>query len=128
VIPTLAVRESFRPLPGAVTTVQGRGEVVAVRGRLMPLLRLSRHFGIPTTVADPTQGIVVVAEAGQESRCLLVDALLGKQEVVIKSLGETFPTGRGFAGAAILADGRVGLILDTNALVRFRTSVTETAA
>jgi two-component system chemotaxis sensor kinase CheA len=128
VIPTLAVRESFRPLPGAVTTVQGRGEVVAVRGRLMPLLRLGRHFGIPTTVADPTQGIVVVAEAGQESRCLLVDALLGKQEVVIKSLGETFPPGRGFAGAAILADGRVGLILDTNALVRFRTSVTETAA
>jgi two-component system chemotaxis sensor kinase CheA len=128
VIPTLAVRESFRPLPGAVTTVQGRGEVVAVRGRLMPLLRLGRHFGIPTTVADATQGIVVVAEAGQESRCLLVDALLGKQEVVIKSLGETFPPGRGFAGAAILADGRVGLILDTNALVRFRTSVTETAA
>ena len=128
VIPALAVRESFRPLPGAVTTVQGRGEVVSVRGRLVPLLRLGRHFGIPAAVTEPTAGIVIVAEAGPETRCLLVDGLIGKQEVVIKNLGETFPPGRGFAGAAILADGRVGLILDTAALVRARPRATETAA
>jgi two-component system chemotaxis sensor kinase CheA len=128
VIPALAVRESFRPLPGAVTTVQGRGELVAVRNRLVPLLRLGRHFGIEGACDAPGDGIVVVAEAGQETRCLLVDSLVGKQEVVIKSLGETFPPGRGFAGAAILGDGRVGLILDTTALVRMRTHTTETAA
>ena len=128
VIPALAVRESFRPLPGAVTTVQGRGELVAVRNRLVPLLRLSRHFGIEGACDVPGDGIVVVAEAGPETRCLLVDSLIGKQEVVIKSLGETFPPGRGFAGAAILGDGRVGLILDTTALVRMRTNTTETAA
>jgi two-component system chemotaxis sensor kinase CheA len=128
VIPTLAVRESFRPAATAVTTVQGRGEVVAVRGRLVPLLRLARQFGIPGAVTDPAEGIVVVAEAGAESRCLLVDALVGKQDVVIKSLGESFPPGRGFAGAAILADGRIGLILDTTTLVRTRISVPETAA
>jgi two-component system chemotaxis sensor kinase CheA len=128
VIPALAVRESFRPLPGAVTTVQGRGELVAVRNRLVPLLRLGRHFGIEGACDVPGDGIVVVAEAGQETRCLLVDSLIGKQEVVIKSLGETFPPGRGFAGAAILGDGRVGLILDTTALVRMRTNTTETAA
>jgi two-component system chemotaxis sensor kinase CheA len=128
VIPALSVRESFRPLPGAVTTVQGRGELVAVRSRLVPLLRLGRHFGIEGACDAPGDGIVVVAEAGQETRCLLVDSLIGKQEVVIKSLGETFPPGRGFAGAAILGDGRVGLILDTTALVRMRTHTTETAA
>ena len=128
VIPALAVRESFRPLPGAVTTVQGRGELVTVRNRLVPLLRLGRHFGIEGACDVPGDGIVVVAEAGQETRCLLVDSLIGKQEVVIKSLGETFPPGRGFAGAAILGDGRVGLILDTTALVRMRTNTTETAA
>lgn len=128
VIPALAVRESFRPLPEAVTTVQGRGEVIAVRNRLVPLLRLGRHFGIEGACEAPGDGIVVVAEAGQEIRCLLVDSLIGKQEVVIKSLGETFPPGRGFAGAAILGDGRVGLILDTTALVRMRTHTTETAA
>jgi two-component system chemotaxis sensor kinase CheA len=128
VIPALAVRESFRPLPGAVTTVQGRGEHGTVRNRLVPLLRLGRHFGIEGACDVPGDGIVVVAEAGQETRCLLVDSLIGKQEVVIKSLGETFPPGRGFAGAAILGDGRVGLILDTTALVRMRTNTTETAA
>ncbi len=128
VVPTLAVRESLRPLPGDVTTVQGRGELVNVRGKLVPLLRLGPHFGVTTRVADAASGIVVVVEAGQECRGLLVDDLLGKQEVVIKSLGETFAGRRGFAGAAILGDGRVGLILDTNALVRLKPAAAETAA
>jgi len=85
------------------------------------------HLGIGGE-EDPSRGIVVVLEAGHDRRCLLVDELVGKQEVVIKSLGETF-TGRGdFAGAAILGDGRVGLILDTTALVRLGRRSTEAAA
>lgn len=120
VIPTLSVRESFRPLPGMVTQVQGRGEVVSVRGRLTPILRLGRHLNTPHTALDATDGIVVVVEAGQDSRCLLVDQLIGKQEVVIKSLGEMFRHQTEFAGAAILGDGRVGLILDINALVKLK--------
>jgi len=120
VIPTLSVRESFRPLPGMVTAVQGRGEVVSVRGRLTPILRLGRHLNTPHTADDPTKGIVVVVEAGQDSRCLLVDELIGKQEVVIKSLGDMFRNQTEFAGAAILGDGRVGLILDINALVKLK--------
>jgi two-component system chemotaxis sensor kinase CheA len=120
IVPTLSVRESFRPLPGSVTTVQGRGELVSVRGRLTPLLRLGRHLGVAARAEDPAAGIVVVIEAGQDSRCILVDELLGKQEVVIKSLGETFGRQRAFAGAAILGDGRVGLILDVNALVKLK--------
>ncbi len=127
VIPALAVRESFRPAAGSVTTIQGRGELVDVRGRQMPLVRLGRHLGIGGE-EDPARGIVVVLEAGHDRRCLLVDELVGKQEVVIKSLGETF-TGRGdFAGAAILGDGRVGLILDTTALVRLGRRSPEAAA
>ena len=120
VIPTLSVRESFRPLPGMVTAVQGRGEVVSVRGRLTPILRLGRHLNTPHIADDPTKGIVVVVEAGQDSRCLLVDELIGKQEVVIKSLGDMFRNQTEFAGAAILGDGRVGLILDINALVKLK--------
>ena len=127
VIPTLAVRESFRPLAGSIATVQGRGELVDVRGRQLPLLRLGRHLGIGG-VEDPCRGIVVVLEAGQDRRCLLVDDLAGKQEVVIKSLGETFASRTAFAGAAILGDGRVGLILDTTPLVRLGRHSTETAA
>ena len=120
VIPTLSVRESFRPLPGMVTQVQGRGEVVSVRGRLTPILRLGRHLNTPHTATDPVEGIIVVVEAGQDSRCLLVDQLIGKQEVVIKNLGDMFRHQTEFAGAAILGDGRVGLILDINALVKLK--------
>lgn len=128
ILPAVNVRESFRPRPGDVTTVQGRGELVDVRGQLLPLLRLGRHLGIEAAVADPLQAIVVVVEAGHDRRCLLVDTLVGRQEVVIKGLGETFTGHDGFAGAAILGDGRVGLILDTTALIRLSTTRVETAA
>jgi two-component system, chemotaxis family, sensor kinase CheA len=127
VIPTLSVRESFRPLPGAVFAVHGRGELVEVRGRLTPVLRLGRHLGTPTKTSDPTEGIVVVVESGQDVRCLLVDELLGKQEVVIKSLGDMFRSQPAFAGAAILGDGRVGLILDVNTLVKLKSTAGEAA-
>jgi two-component system chemotaxis sensor kinase CheA len=120
IVPTLSVRESFRPLPDMISVVQGRGEMVSVRGRLTPLLRLGDHLRIQADVTDPAQGIVMVLEAGQDSRCVLVDALVGKQEVVIKSLGETFRDRQEFAGAAILGDGRVGLILDASGLVRLK--------
>jgi two-component system chemotaxis sensor kinase CheA len=69
----------------------------------------------------------MVLEAGQDCRCVLVDALVGKQEVVIKSLGETFQDQQEFAGAAILGDGRVGLILDTAAIVRLKLKHAEAA-
>jgi two-component system chemotaxis sensor kinase CheA len=71
---------------------------------------------------DPTDGIIVVVESGDATRGLLVDELHGKQEVVIKSLGETFRRQDLLAGAAILGDGRVGLILDVDTLVRCRES------
>ena len=128
IIPTLSVQESFRPLPGTVTTVQGRGELISVRGRLTPLLRLGRHLNTPSKADDPSQGIVVVVESGQDSRCLFVDELIGKQEVVIKSLGDVFRDQHAFAGAAILGDGRVGLILDVNALVKLKAPAGEAAA
>ena len=128
IVPTLSVRESFRPLPGMVSTVQGRGEMVSVRGRLTPMLRLGRHLNTPSRAVDPTQGIVVVVESGQESRCLFVDELIGKQEVVIKSLGDMFRNQTEFAGAAILGDGRVGLILDINSLVKLKSKNGDTAA
>ncbi|HMJ90315.1 MAG TPA: chemotaxis protein CheA, partial [Candidatus Acidoferrum sp.] len=118
ILPTLSVRESFRPKREMISTIHERGEMVNVRGHLSPLLRLSEYFNIPAQATDPTEGIVIVIEAGGSDRCLLVDQLIGKQEVVIKSLGETFKNNRALAGAAILGDGRVGLILEVNSLVR----------
>ena len=118
ILPTLSVRESFRPQPGMVSRVQNRAEVVNVRGRIIPLLRLNDLFGISSSSREATDGIVVVVEAGADLRCLLVDGLLHKQEVVIKNLNDMLVRkNKLLAGAAILGDGLVGLILDVNALV-----------
>jgi len=118
IIPTLSVRESFRLVPGMVTHLQNRAEVVNVRGRIIPLLRLHDLFSIKSSLKDPAEGIAVVVQSGTNVRCLLVDGLLHKQEVVIKNLNDMMVhKNRSLAGAAILGDGQVGLILDVNALV-----------
>lgn len=116
IVPTLAIRESLRPLPGMVSTVQGKGEVISVRGKLIPLVRLSDKLGLPCVAKDPCDGIVVVVDSGARHRALLVDSLIGKQEVVIKSLGDTFKHQKGMSGAAIMGDGRVALIIDPDAI------------
>jgi two-component system, chemotaxis family, sensor kinase CheA len=120
ILPTLSVRESFRATKEMMVSVHEREEVVNVRGKLIPLLRLDTFFGVREKSLDLSESIVVVVEADGHSRCLLVDQLLGKQEVVIKSLGDTFKTNPNLAGAAILGDGRVGLILDVDALVKLK--------
>jgi two-component system chemotaxis sensor kinase CheA len=128
IVPTLLVRESFRPTPEMIHTVQERGEMINLRGRLHPLVRLYARLGIEPATTNAAESIVVVVETGDDIRCLLVDKLLGKHEVVIKSLGETFRRNRYLAGAAILGDGRIGLILDPQALGRTETSSLEAAA
>ena len=128
ILPTLDVSESFRPTAEMITPVQGRGEVVDVRGKLCPLLRLGEIFGVSSDKGKSLDGIIVVVGSGRESRCLLVDELLGKQEVVLKSLGETFKQNKLLEGAAILGDGSVGLILDVDALLQRRTSAAAQAA
>jgi two-component system chemotaxis sensor kinase CheA len=116
ILPTLTIRESLRPQPGMVFTVQGKGEVISVRSKLIPLVRLSDKLGIHGTTQDPCEGIVMVVDSGARTRALLVDSLIGKQEVVIKSLGDTFKHHKGMSGAAIMGDGRVALIIDPDAV------------
>ena len=121
IVPLFAVREMFRPKDDTIWTVQQRGEMALVRGTLLPVLRLYRRFGVMPRSENPLESVVVVAEAGSQRFCLLVDELIGKQEVVIKSLGETFRDTTGVAGGAILGDGRVGLILDLERLFKDKT-------
>ena len=120
IVPLFAVREMIRPKPDTVWTVQQRGEMALVRGTLLPVLRLYRAFGVRPRSEDPLESVLVVAEAEGQRFCVLVDALIGKQEVVIKSLGEMFRNVHGIAGGAILGDGRVGLILDLERLYKER--------
>lgn len=117
IVPIFAVREIIRPARENLFTVEGRGEMAMVRQKLLPVVRLSRRLGVAAKSEDPCDGLMIVGESDNKTFCLLVDALAGKQEVVIKSLGVTFQDVRGIAGGAILGDGRVGLILDLPTLV-----------
>ncbi len=117
IIPTIAIQESIRPQQEQYNTVHGRGETLRIRGHLIPIIRLYEAFGVKSTYTDPCEGIVVVIESEWGKRALLVDELLGKQEVVIKSLGGYMKDIKGVAGGTILGDGRVGLILDLAGLV-----------
>jgi two-component system chemotaxis sensor kinase CheA len=118
IVPIFAVKEMFRPTPERLATIQGRDEMALVRDRLVPVVRLYRRFGVIPRSEDPCQGILVVAESQGKVFCVLVDDLIGKQEVVIKSLGESLKNIPGIAGGAILGDGRVGLILDMDGVFR----------
>ena len=116
IIPTVSIKETFRPLNSDISTVQTRGEVVNVRNMLLPLIRLYQMLGVVPQRQDPWEALVVVVENEGHQRCLMVDELVGKQEVVIKTLGEKFKKVKGVAGGAIMGDGRVGLILDINGI------------
>ena len=112
IIPTFSVLESLRPEKSDCKTVNNQGEMIKVRDSLHPLVRLHDLFGFEPKNRNPWESIVVIAESDGQQKCVLVDELLGKQEVVIKSLGGNLRNAKGMAGGAILADGRVGLILD----------------
>jgi two-component system chemotaxis sensor kinase CheA len=118
IAPLFAVREVLRPSAETIWTVQQRAEMALIRGELLPVLRLYRKFRVTPRSEDPLQSVLLVAEVEERRSCLLVDELIGKQEVVIKALGETFKSVTGIAGGAILGDGRVGLILDMERLFR----------
>jgi len=112
VIPTMTIIESIKPKKEDYYTVKGQGEMIMARGKLLPLIRLNRICGVQADSDNPWDGLVVVIENKNDQRCLLLDELLGQEEIVIKSLGESLKKVKGLAGGAILGDGRVGLILD----------------
>jgi two-component system, chemotaxis family, sensor kinase CheA len=118
IVPIYAVRELISPRPDMLGTVHGRNETAMVRNQVLPVLRLSRRFGVAPKSENACDGLLVVTECQEQPFCLLVDEVLGKQEVVIKSLGETLKDISGIAGGAILGDGRVGLILDLEGVFR----------
>ncbi len=117
IIPTINIYITLQPKAKQLNTVAGRGEMLSLRGQLMPLFRLHQLFNVKNAVHDPTQGLLIVVGEGDQRCALLVDELLGQQQVVVKSLGSGLGDVQGVSGSAILGDGRVGLILDTAGIV-----------
>lgn len=118
VVPLLSVIESLRPREQDIKTVAQRGEVMMVRGEALPLLRLHNMFDIPDAICDPAAGLVVILEHQNRKFGLLVDALLGQMQVVMKSIEQNYRKVEGVSGATILGDGAVAFILDVPGLLR----------
>jgi len=122
IIPTIAIEQALRPRREQITTVQKKGEVLNVRGRLIPLIQLGALFNLTGRI-NPCEAMVVIATTEDRQIGLVVSELIGQQQVVIKTLGERFEHLRGIAGAAILGDGRVGLILEMSGLATAHASL-----
>lgn len=121
IVPITSIQQSMRPKADQISTIQGRGEMLLVRGDLMPLFRLYNLFNVMPKTQDPTDALMVIVQDDLQRCCLMVDELLGQQQVVIKSLGEGIGSVPGVSGGAILGDGSISLILDVPGLIRLAT-------
>lgn len=115
-VPLANVEEAIALDESLVRAVESR-EVLTVRGASLPVCRLDRLFGRPRVARTVTKCFVVIARVGERRLGLIVDDLVGQQDIVIKPLGKSLKSVRGFAGATELGDQRVALILDVAALI-----------
>ncbi len=118
ILPLSSVVESFQVRDGMVRTIGGTGRVVEVRDEYMPVVDLESIFNVPRFDFERVSNIMVVVEAEGGRVALLVDELLGQQQVVVKNLESNYRKVEDVSGATIMGDGRVALILDVGSLVR----------
>ena len=116
-VPLSSVLETLLVKRNDIKTV-GDLPMVQLRGNTLPLISLQEKFGLPTPETDSSEVYVVVVGFGDKALGLIVDELRGQQEVVIKSLGDFLNNLPGIAGATILGDGKVTLILDVGSLIQ----------
>ena len=117
IFPLVSIVESIQPKASTIKAIAGQAELISVRGAYHPVLRLYRIFNIQPEYTDMTKGILVILETEGERVAVMVDELVGQQQVVIKSLDKNFRKVEGIAGATILGDGTVGFILDVRGLL-----------
>jgi two-component system chemotaxis sensor kinase CheA len=117
IIPLLSVIETIQIKKEDYKTVEGKGEVILVRGEYISLIRLYELFGINSNNVNPWDGLIVIVESDGEKLGIMIDDLLGQQQIVIKSLDHYISESRAISGATILGDGRVALILDIHGMI-----------
>jgi two-component system chemotaxis sensor kinase CheA len=118
IISLLAIVETIQVSQDRLSTLLGSSEIFRLRDEYLPVIKLSKMFGIEPDAGTAEQGLLVVVEADNKRVCVLVDDLLAQQQVVIKSLESNFKPVPGIAGATILGDGAVALIIDVRDLIR----------
>lgn len=112
IVPSSVLVETRLVKEEDVKTAGGAFEVMRVRDRYLPLVRLHEFFKVEEAVTEPHRAICLVVQYNERQFCAMVDEVMGYQQVVIKNLGRFFSPGAGVSGAAILADGRIALIVD----------------
>lgn len=118
VVPLSNIVETLQPKAHEVRRLGARGSVLFVRGTYVPMINVTEQLGWTAGATDPTKGVVILVEGEAGSRsALLVDEIQGQRQVVIKSLEQNYQRVEGIAAATILGDGRVALILDTDAVI-----------
>ncbi len=116
IIPTLSILESFRPSDDIVHTAQGKGEFVKLRQELLPIVRLNDILELDNKRPKPSECTLVCAENDKGRFAILVDELIGRQQVVIKTLGKTLAHLKEVSGGAVMGNGEIALILNVEGL------------
>lgn len=112
------IYEAIRPRLQEIVTVGGKAECLNVRGRIYPLIRLHKLFGIETKCTDPAVATIILAHTKDKHAGILVDRIIGQQRTVVKDLKGRFEDLKTVAGTAILADGHVGLVLNVPGILK----------
>jgi two-component system chemotaxis sensor kinase CheA len=128
IVPLEFVSEAFKPEAGDIKTLVNQPSMVAVRGEHLPIVRLDEVVRLPGAGKDRGEPLCLVVEVDNRRAALLVDALIGQQQLVVKSLETNLHAVKGASAATILGDGRVALILDVATIVRSGTGRTLRAA
>lgn len=119
-IPTKAIKESFRPNSKDLIKDPDGNEMIMVRGKCYPILRLHNLYKVNTDITEFTDGILIMVEHENKTLCIFADELLGQQQVVVKALPQYIKTKRkvkGLTGCTLLGDGSISLILDIGGLI-----------
>ncbi|MDY6269258.1 MAG: chemotaxis protein CheA [Selenomonadaceae bacterium] len=115
-IPLGSIDSTINIQPEEIKTVQNK-EVIVLRGEIIPIIRMEKMLQVPH-VKDSDETFVVVVHTGDAKAGIVVDSLIGQQEIVIKTLGSLFTGLKMFSGATVLGDGRVALILDVATMMQ----------
>ncbi len=116
IIPLLSVVETIQVRKEDYKTVESKGEVILVRGEYISLVRMNELFGLDANFTEPWEALVVIVETDGKRMGVMIDDLIGQQQIVIKSIDNFITTSRSISGATILGDGRVALIVDIHGL------------
>lgn len=121
-LPTIAIKESFRPKRGEVIIDPDGNEMIMVRGLCYPVLRLHQQYKVDTLITNFEDGIIIMVEQDDKTIGIFADELLGQQQVVVKALPEYIRQLKkinGLAGCTLLGDGKISLILDIAGLINW---------